>query len=43
MDDSANGLIQFKVWPVPGTAMGLLRNCLVGALPYAHYVIRTSL
>ena len=29
----------FLVWPRPETAMGILRNCLVSALPYAHYVI----
>ena len=34
MDISVNELIYFLVWPLPETAMGLLCNCLVGALPY---------
>ena len=38
--DSVNELICFLVWPLPETAMGLLRDCLVGALPCTHYVIR---
>ena len=31
------------VWPLPETAMGILCNCLEGALPYAHYVIQSFL
>ena len=34
MDDSFNEVIKFPVWPLPETAMGVLCNCLVGALPY---------
>ena len=36
-------LICYLVWSLPETAMGLLCNCLVGALPYipgTHYMIR---
>ena len=32
----------FLVWPLPKTAMGIQCNCLVGALPYTHCVIRSS-
>ena len=32
MDDRINELILFPVWPLPETAMGVLCNCLVGAL-----------
>ena len=28
------GLIRFQVWPLPETAMGILFNCLEGALPH---------
>ena len=41
-DDSVNELTHFLVWPLPETATGVLSNCLVGALPYAQYVIRSS-
>ena len=27
----------FPVWPLPETAMGVLCNFFVGALPYTHY------
>ena len=43
---SVTELIRFLVWPLPKTAMGLLCNCLVGALhltyhtSYTHYAIR---
>ena len=30
---ASNELICFPVWPLPETAMGLLCNCLMGALP----------
>ena len=30
------------MWPLPETAMGALCNCLADALPYTHYVIRSS-
>ena len=42
MDDSVNEVIFFLVWPLPETAMGLLCSCLVAALPYTHYVIRST-
>ena len=35
MDGSFNELICYPMWPLPETAMGVLCNCLVGALPYA--------
>ena len=41
MDDSVNGSIDFLVRLLPETAMGLLCNCLVGALPYTRYVTRS--
>ena len=31
----------FMVWPLPETAMGILCNCLVGALPDKRYEIRS--
>ena len=37
---ASNELIFLLVWPLPETAMGLLGNCLVGALPCEHNVIR---
>ena len=40
--DSIYELIYFFVWPLPETAMGALCNCLVGALPYTHYVTRSG-
>ena len=42
MNDSVNELNYFLVWPLPETAIGVLRNCLVGALPSTHDVIRPS-
>ena len=42
MDDSVNKLIYYLVGPIPETAMGVLFICLVGALPYTHYVIQSS-
>ena len=30
---ASNELICFPVWPLPETAMGLVCNCLMGALP----------
>ena len=41
MDDSANELLCFLVWPFQRQQWVLLCNCLVGALPYSHYVIRS--
>ena len=41
MDDSANELSYFLVWPLQRQRWVLLRNCLVGALPYSHYVMRS--
>ena len=38
MDDSVNEFIFFLVWPLP--AMGLVRDCLLGALPYTRYQVR---
>ena len=43
MDDSVNAYIYFLVWPLPETAMGLLCNCLVGALPYTWYTLRDTI
>ena len=37
---ASNEIISFRVWPLPETAMGMLRNSLVGALPYNHYLKR---
>ena len=42
MDDNVNGLKHFLVWPQLEAAMGLVCNCLVGALPCTHYVIPSS-
>ena len=39
---ASNAVICFPVWPVPETAMGILCNCQVGALPYKHCGIRSS-
>ena len=41
MDDSANELLCFLVWPFQRQQWVLLCNCLVGALPYSHYVMRS--
>ena len=43
MDDSANELLCFCGVTTPETAMILLCNCLVGALPYLHYVMQSFL
>ena len=40
MDDNANELLCFLVWPLQRQQWVLLCNFLVGALPYSHYVIR---
>ena len=40
-DDSANELLCFLVWPLERQQKVLLRKCLVGALPYSHYVMRS--
>ena len=40
---ASNEFIYFLVWPLPETAIGILCNCLVGALPYTHYVISSPL
>ena len=32
-DDGFNELVQFPMWLLPETAMGVLCNCLLGALP----------
>ena len=31
---ASNEAVYFPVWPLPETAMGLMCNCLVGAVPY---------
>ena len=41
MDDSANELLCFFLWPLQRQQWVLLCNCLVGALPYSHYVMRS--
>ena len=41
IDDSANELFLFLVWPLQRQQWVLLCNCLVGALPYSHYVVRS--
>ena len=38
-----NDSISFPVWPLPETATGVISNCVVGASPYTHYVIRPFL
>ena len=43
MDDSVYRLIHLLVWLLPETAMGLLCNCLVGALPYTWYTLRDTI
>ena len=40
MNDSANELLCFLVWPLQRPQWVLACNCLVGALPYSHYVMR---
>ena len=40
MDDSANELLCFLVWPLQRQQWVLLCNRLVGALPYSLYVMR---
>ena len=41
IDDSANELLCFLVWPLQRQQSALLCNCLVGALRYSHYVMRS--
>ena len=41
MTDS-DELICFLVWTIPETAMGILYNCFVGALPHTHYGVQSS-
>ena len=41
MDGSANELLRFLVWSLQGQQWVSLCNCLVGALPYSHYVMRS--
>ena len=36
---ASNEFICFLAWPLPETALGILCNCLVGALPHAHYAV----
>ena len=43
MDDSLYELTYFLVWPLPGTAMGILCNCLVGAFPTYQYTLRGTI
>ena len=38
---ASNELICFLVWPVPETAMGILCNYVVSALPCTPYVMRS--
>ncbi len=38
MDDGFDLIVFFLVWPLPETAMGSRCNCLVGGLPYTHYM-----
>ena len=40
MDDSFELIGLFSGVGLPETAMGILGICLVGALPYTHYVVR---
>ena len=41
MDDSANELLCFLVWPLQRQQWALPCNCLVDALPYSHCVMRS--
>ena len=41
MDNSTNELLCFLVWPLQRQQSLLLCNCLVGALSYSHYVMRS--
>ena len=41
IDDSADELLCFLVWLLQRQQWVLLCNCLVGALPYSHYVMRS--
>ena len=38
-----NELFCFLAWPFPETAMGILCNCLNGALPYTWYTLRDTI
>ena len=42
MDDSTNELLRFLMWPLQRQQWVLPCNCLVGALPYSHYVMGHS-
>ena len=39
IDDSVNELLYFLVWPLQTQQRASPCNCLMGALPYSHYVI----
>ena len=41
MDDIANELLCFLVWPLQRQQRVLLCYCLMGALPYSHYVMQS--
>ena len=41
MDDSANELLCFLVWPLQRQQWVFLSNCLVGVLPFLHFVTRS--
>ena len=41
MNDSANELPYFLVWLLQRQQWALLHNCLVGASPYSHYLMRS--
>ena len=41
MDDSANELLCFLVWPLQRQQWTLLCNCLLGALPFSHYAMQS--
>ena len=41
MDNSANELLCLLVWPLQRQQLVLLCNCLVGALPCSHFVMRS--
>ena len=40
-DDSVLLIDLLLMWPLPETALDALRNYLVGAMPYKHYVMRS--
>ena len=41
MDDSANELLCFLVWPLHRQQWVIRCNCLAGSVPYSHYVMRS--